>query len=125
MPGVKGMHHKTGRTNAVRRQIWQSIRILRRFTLPDILRTLPGKAEYANVRKFVASLERHGYVRKTGRYTSGRAGEYQLYSLVVDAGPEYPTVCTACGRTLAQACKETEKERETGAETACAAGGAS
>lgn len=123
MPGVKGMHHKTGRIKAVRRQVWQSIRILRRFTLPDIMRTIPGGVEYANVRKFVASLERHGYVRKTGRYTGGRAGEYQLYSLVVDAGPEYPTVCAECGRTLAQPCTEKEKEREK--EKARAAGGAS
>ncbi|WP_155890755.1 hypothetical protein [Desulfuromonas sp. TF] len=104
------MKHRKGRTKATRRKMWNSIRIIRRFTLPDICRTVE-EAQYANVRKFVASLERHGYVAKDGRYRGGRPGDFQTYRLVIDAGPEYPTVCGRCRQSLASPCKETEKEK--------------
>ncbi len=116
MPGVEGMKHRKGRTKATRRKMWNSIRIIRRFTLPDICRTVEA-AQYANVRKFVSSLERHGYVAKDGRYRGGRPGEYQTYRLVIDAGPEYPTVCGRCRQSLASACKETEKQKNKKTET--------
>lgn len=110
MPGVEGMKHRKGRTKATRRKMWNSIRIIRRFTLPDICRTVEA-AQYANVRKFVSSLERHGYVAKDGRYRGGRPGEYQTYRLVIDAGPEYPTICSRCRQSLASACKESKKQK--------------
>ena len=113
MPGVKGMHHSTGRVNATRRKIWQSMRILRRFSLPDVCRTVPA-VNISNVRKFAGNLERHGYIEKTGNYTGGRPGEFQLYRLVQDIGPNYPTICNRCGQPLAaRFCDPKEKEKET------------
>lgn len=118
MPGVTGMRHAKGRHKAIRNQIWQSLRILRRFTLPDVCRTIPEGAKYANVRKFVSNLHRHGYVAKAAGYTSGRAGSYQVYTLVKDVGPNYPTTCARCGGNLnLQHCEFEEKEKETKKET--------
>lgn len=113
MPGVTGMRHKKPRRNAKRNQIWQSIRILRRFTLPDLRRTIPEGVSYGNVRKFVADLNRHGIVRKVGSYVSGRTGQYQQYQLVNDTGRSYPTECTKCKQKLtAKECKQPENREE-------------
>lgn len=107
------MRHSKPRRTAVRNQIWQSMRILRRFTLVDLCRTVPGGVSYGNVRKFVADLSRHNIVRKVGTYTSGRAGSYQQYQLVKDSGPLYPTFCSKCGQKLtAKTCQLKNKEAD-------------
>jgi len=103
MPGIKGMAYARPRQGAVRRKIWQSMRILRRFTIPDLCRT--ASASHGNVKKFVRSLTVHGYVAKFGTYVSGRKGSYQQFRLVRDIGPDYPTVCDRCGNPLSAACK--------------------
>jgi Icc-related predicted phosphoesterase len=112
MPGIKGMK-MTPKPNATRRQVWKSMRILKRFTIPDLMRTLTVEVTYENVQKYVRKLMRHGYIKKTGRYTGGRVGEYQIYQLVRDTGPDYPVVCTKCKQPISFthcAPKETEKE---------------
>ena len=103
MPGIQGMTTRRPRMNAVRRRVWQSMRILRRFTLPDLCRT--ASASMSNVRKFVRRLESHGYVAKHGRFVGGRAGEYQAWRLVHDIGPDYPMRCERCGRPLGETCE--------------------
>jgi hypothetical protein len=103
MPGVKGMVESKPRPAAVRNRIWKSIRILRRFTQPDLVRTSPP-ASIDNVRKFLKRLEVHGYVAKTGCFTGGRPGRYQSYRLVRDHGPTHPLRCERCGRPLCEKC---------------------
>ena len=80
MPGIKGMSHTTPNKRALRNKIWQSMRILRRFTLADLSRT--SGATRTNVRKFVNRLEAHGYVVQQGDYTGGRPGVYRGLRLV-------------------------------------------
>jgi len=94
------MQHSRMRSTAIRRKIWNSIRILRRFTLPDICRTVP-ETSYVNARKYVAQMRTHGIVAKQGKPVSGRGGSYQIFSLSRDLGPEAPTVCPRCGQSLA------------------------
>lgn len=111
MPGKKGMHRSTPVT-ALRNNIWRSIRIMRSFTLPDMMRTVPGATEH-NIRSFLIQLNRHGIIAKNGGYTSGRPGEYQQFRLVNDFGPKYPTICPACKKSLSKQCeKETETQTE-------------
>ncbi|PLX92151.1 MAG: hypothetical protein C0621_10385 [Desulfuromonas sp.] len=111
------MAHKRGRGGAVRRKMWQSMRIIRRFTIPDIVRTAPGTT-YGNARKFIANLVRHGYVVKNRGYSGGRLGEFQVFTLVKDVGPEYPTICARCGQPMnASVCSDKKKETETEKET--------
>jgi hypothetical protein len=112
MPGKVGMKRTSG-SNVIRRHIWRSIRIMRRFSQPDILRTVPG-ATPANVKKYLSWLVKHGYVTKDSSFTGGRAGDFQRYCLNRNPGPEHPTRCDLCGEpiTSLKCIKEKEKERE-------------
>ena len=108
MPGIKGMVCRQPRPNAVRLKVWQSMRSLRRFTVPDLCRTSGPGAKASNVRKFLWRLENHGYVAKHDRHESGHAGVYQGWRLVRDIGPKYPMVCNRCGNVLGAACIKEE-----------------
>lgn len=108
MPGVKGMVSRRPRVGAVRGKIWQSMRILKRFTVPDLCRT--SGASNSNTRKFVRSLLAHGYLAILPGYVSGRPGVYQAYRLVTDCGPFYPTRCERCGNALGSPCKHRKEE---------------
>jgi hypothetical protein len=119
MTGKKGMRHTINRRDTLRRDLWRSMRIMRQFTINGLITATPG-ATYGNARKFLASLAAHGYVEKTGAYTTGRAGEQQQYRLKQNPGPNYPNTCATCGQPLTKICagsgkeKETKKEEETG-----------
>ncbi len=102
MAGKKGMKIRRARSNTARYRIWQSMRIMRRFTMPDLCRA--SDARLFNVRKFVDALVRHGYIAKNAGYVSGRAGVYQSYRIVRDTGPYYPTRCDRCGRPIGEKC---------------------
>jgi len=90
MPG-KTVRTRPAKTTSLRQKIWQSMRIMKRFTIPDIMRTVPGST-YTNVYKFFNRLEKSGYVGKVGVYVSGRPGEYQGYALLKDTGPVMPVL---------------------------------
>ncbi len=90
MSGKAGMQRKPS-TTCLRQKMWQSMRIMKRFTVPDILRTVPG-ATKSNARKFFIRLEQAGIIKKVGSYVSGRTGEYQGYALIQDTGPVMPSL---------------------------------
>jgi hypothetical protein len=109
MPGCKGMAYTAPRKNALRCKVWQSMRIMRRFTAAELCRTTG--AQRNNVRKFIRQLERHGYVAQQGPYVGGRAGVFRGMRLVKDVGPNYPSRCETCGRPLSQPCESKDQER--------------
>jgi hypothetical protein len=80
-----------------RQMMWQSMRILKIFTVPTILRTVPG-ATASNAHRFLMRLENAGIIGKIGNYTSGRAGEFQEYALLNDAGPVMPVLGYGTGK---------------------------
>lgn len=108
MPGRKGMFYSKPRRGAARHKIWQSMRILRRFTIPDLCKT--ARANENNVKKFVRSMTVHGYVAKQAGYVSGRKGAYQTFRLVRDVGPDYPLLCDKCGHKISEPCRKQEAE---------------
>jgi hypothetical protein len=115
MSGKKGMYHQNPDSKTVRKMVWKSMRIMRNFTIPDLLRTAPGST-YGNVRKFLQGLTRHGIVTKIGTYTGGRIGDYQKFHLNKTradvTGPKYPTVCELCGQPLTAKICDPEKKKE-------------
>lgn len=125
MTGVKGQLHQKRRANTLRSRAWNSIRILRRFTLPDLCRTSAldtGANDYENLKKWVRKLAIHGYVAKEGRNRFRTAADYQVYRLARDIGPDHPLVCERCGSAISSIrCEKKEKEKEKEKET----GGAS
>ncbi|MFH1984150.1 MAG: hypothetical protein ABIL58_20105 [Pseudomonadota bacterium] len=103
MAGVRGMHSKKPRPGTGRCKMWQTMRIMRRFAVPDLCRT--SGASPSNAAKFIARLAGHGYLAANGNYAGGRPGEYQAWRLVRDVGPDYPTVCSVCGRPIGERCR--------------------
>jgi hypothetical protein len=122
MSGKKGMLRSTPETS-LRKDIWRSIRIMRAFTLPGLMRTVPQATE-ANTRRFLIQLNRHGIIAKNSGYVSGRSGEYQQFRLVKDSGPTYPTICPVCNQSLSKQCEilNTDIQRDTDTESATEGG---
>jgi len=72
-----------------RDRIWQSIRILRRFTLNDLVST--AEVTYDMARIFVAGLRRNGLVSLVSQH-GNKAGTWAVYRLVRDAGYLTPAI---------------------------------
>ncbi len=117
MSGIKGMTHSRHRAGTLRARAWNSMRILRRFTLPDLCRTSAvdtTDGDYENLKKWVNRLNLHGVIAKDGPPRMQTPGGFQLYRLVRDSGPFHPLNCSRCGLGIsATHCeiRETEKER--------------
>lgn len=105
MAGKKGMK-RPSIEGAARRKVWRSMRIFRRFTVPDLCRT--SGANINNVLRFLHGLQKHGYVAPFGTYVGGRAGSYKSWRLVRDTGPEHPVRCDRCGNALSKPCIKDE-----------------
>lgn len=86
------------------RRLLRSIRIHRRFAIPDLLRSVPGVSR-KSAANFVKRLERHGYVAPIPGHVSGRPGSHQWYRLVCDPGPEVPETCPHCKNRLNLPCQ--------------------
>ncbi len=76
------------RSPRVRDRIWQSMRVLRRFTLPDLVATTGASRE--NAKKYVRGLVRAGYLRCLSPYARGRKGGHAVWMLARDTGPHAP-----------------------------------
>ena len=73
-------------------RVWQAMRILRRFTIPQLQATAGenGKSVYyVHVHRYLAALRRAGYVFLVRHY-SGRPGEHAVFRLALDSGPLRP-----------------------------------
>ncbi|MBU0665378.1 MAG: hypothetical protein KJ990_12660 [Proteobacteria bacterium] len=107
MAGKKGQIVTRRRADTARKRLWQSMRILRQFTLPDLMRTATAKLD--NTRKMVVQLTIHGYLREVPGYVSGRKGALKSWSIAINPGPDYPMVCGQCGCPVtAKECKKAE-----------------
>ena len=85
------------RSNTSRDQIWNSIRILRRFTLSALVMT--SDAGMSNCKKYIRQLVKHGVVAEIPGYVGGRAGDRKGYRLAIDSAKR-PVSCAKCGRRI-------------------------
>lgn len=97
MAGVRGMHRLNNRRPAARDRLWQSMRILRSFRLPDLIATAEAGAD--NTQKYVRGLVLAGIVQETRPRDSGRKSGHAIYRLPRDLGPRAP-VLRADGTTF-------------------------
>lgn len=72
-----------------RARSWQSMRVLRRFTLPDLVATAEIGA--ANAKAYTIALRRAGYVRCVLARRAGKGG-HAVYMLARNTGPRAPMV---------------------------------
>lgn len=79
-----------------RDRAWQSMRILRLFTVPDLMATAEmGKA---NARKYINGLRSSGYLVVARPKQEGKKNGHEAYRLVRDTGPRAPRL-QSDGRT--------------------------
>jgi hypothetical protein len=88
MPGTKGCV-KRRQTQPAQQQAWQAMRILRRFTMPQLLTTCPALA-HRTARHYLARLRRCGYVAKVAGRATGQVGSFDVYGLRRNTGPLAP-----------------------------------
>jgi hypothetical protein len=87
MAGIHGQYRKIP-TSGARSRAWQSMRVLRAFTIVDLIAT--AEITRQNASKYLVRLERAGYVARVRDNVSGRAGSHIRYRLARDTGPEAP-----------------------------------
>jgi hypothetical protein len=83
-----GSHTLNRNVPASRDRLWLTIRILRKFTLPQMCAT--AEVPYDNARRYIVQLERTGFLRLVQDHISGKAGSFKVYALVRDSGPLAP-----------------------------------
>jgi len=109
MSGKKGQIRLKANPHSARQKAWQSMRILRTFTLPDLMRTT-GEKKSDNIRKLAGQLAVHGYLSVADDWVRGEKGSYKRWSIRVNPGPLLPVVCKRCGQVLAtKECKAPEE----------------
>lgn len=67
---------------------WQSMRIMRSFTCPDISTT--AELQIRTVRIYMRALRRAGFVRLARRRAQTSPGSFDVWALVRDSGPQAP-----------------------------------
>jgi len=87
MARLKGSYTMRAQHNA-RYRAWQSMRMLRRFSIPDLVAT--AEISNANVSKYVRRLLHAGYLRVAQEKRSGIAGGHTVYQLIRNTGPSQP-----------------------------------
>ena len=71
-----------------RDRVWQSMRVMRTFSQPELVATAEAGRE--NVRRYVRGLLNAGYLAVVRPTDSGRRGGHAVYRLVRDTGPHAP-----------------------------------
>lgn len=75
---------------AKRAKAWQAMRILRRFTLPQV--EMSAEIGESNLQRFVRALTRSGFLRLDRARQLGIPASCNVYRLVRDTGPKAPIV---------------------------------
>lgn len=70
-----------------RSKMWQSMRVLRKFTAPEI--SAASESELRPARSYINALIEAGYVHIT-RVSSGEVGDFTSYQIARDTGPHAP-----------------------------------
>ncbi len=92
MPRTQGARTRVAkRRTRTRDRVWASMRMLRTFSIPDLMAT--SDAGYDNVKKYVRGLERAGYLRRIADHT-GRKGQHARWILIRDTGHIAPRLCS-------------------------------
>lgn len=73
-----------------RSRMWQSMRVLRSFTIADVITSAEVGASAAM--KYVGYLRKAGYVRCVVPRERGRTGAHAQFRLVTDTGPHAPRI---------------------------------
>ena len=88
MARQRGSYTKKPRKITARYRAWQSMRILRRFSIQDLVAT--AWISKVNAKKYVSLLQQCGYVRTAIANRNGCRGDHAVYRLTKNTGPKPP-----------------------------------
>lgn len=89
MPGVEGMAKRAPmHGEQARQRMWQSMRVLRRFSAADLVST--AEVGLAHAQKYCRMLVAAGYLRIVQPKREGVAGGHAIFALLRDTGPHAP-----------------------------------
>lgn len=89
MSGVPGMVKRKAVPTTMRSRMWQSMRVMRRFSVRDLIAV--AEASDSHVRRYVRELRRAGYVRPV-HITNFTALNDTIYLLIRNTGPQAPRI---------------------------------
>ncbi len=84
----KGFVHQTGRKKSVKQKCWNTMRILKRFTIGDI--ATGADVNKATASKYIRSLVMSGFIRCLQKPSNGNEHTIGSYLLIHNSGPLYP-----------------------------------
>lgn len=84
-PGATSTHRPVTDT---RQKVWNSIRVLKRFTTAQIEATAEVRRD--NLRKYLSALDRAGYLVLVRPKQNGKALGHAVWRLARDSGPQHP-----------------------------------
>lgn len=95
--GPKGPHGKSrSLDDSLRARVWRALRIRKRSCLPELMEIAGGEpSQYSNVQRYLAALERSGFVITLARRLPGQkltSNGYKQYLMVRDSGPQAPVL---------------------------------
>lgn len=108
MPRTAGAVTRTAARRTARYRAWQSMRMLRRFTVPDLVATAEVRND--NAGNYVRALLDAGFLRVVKPKREGVKGGHPIYLLVRNTGPKPPLV-RGHGRTVWDANTDEEVPR--------------
>lgn len=88
--------------NPLKRKVWQAMRIMRKFNLPDLVRTSGHHCtdnQTRTIKLWIKELTTHGVIEPIAN-NGGAPKEFQAYRLVRDTGPDYPHFCDLCQQRI-------------------------
>lgn len=88
--GIKGAT-KRSQVHPGQQQVWQAMRIMRRFTHVDLQITCPLLGAEAS-RHYVSRLRHCGYIQRVALRRPGQPGSRDTFALVRDTGPVAPVL---------------------------------
>jgi len=95
--GRTGMRKRAPLTaSQSRTRMWQSMRVLRRFSSADLQAT--AEVSVSHSQKYILALLRGGYLRMLQARQSGVVGGHAVYHIIRDTGPYAPRIGKKCIR---------------------------
>lgn len=92
MSRLPGATSKTHRVVCARQRVWNSIRVLKRFTAAQLEAT--ATIRRANLQKYLLALDRAGYLTLVRPKQNGKSLGHAIWRLARDTGPRAPIVRT-------------------------------
>lgn len=93
-----------------RDRIWKILRVLRKFTIDEVVTLSEVKGEY--VVKYIKTLFYAGYVRQAGLTDNPQGRKVRLYHIAKDTGPKAPIPCRCLYDPNIDDVRMTEKPEE-------------